>query len=185
MEYVAATQIVASHGWSFASAVPGQMTHLVVNLTLNSANPFVVVGGVSSIFNLSFVIVDSFSCYWSSACPGVFVSIVNVDILLGGHLSKHIQDEYRYEMHKMIHSHITDPTDEDVDIGLGDSTGVLAPSGDEISLGGKKLQESDIDGGTIAGKAIITWDGGITSYACIYGNRSSCKVRNNVCPIDT
>ncbi|GJQ92516.1 hypothetical protein Tco_0003655 [Tanacetum coccineum] len=39
------------------------------------------------------------------------------------------------------------PTDEDVDIGLGDLTGVLAPSGDEISLGGKKSQESDIDGG--------------------------------------
>ncbi|GJU77359.1 hypothetical protein Tco_1274429 [Tanacetum coccineum] len=70
-----------------------------------------------------------------------------------------------------------DPTDEDVDIGLGDSTGVLAPSGDEISLGGKKLQESDIGGGTIAGKAIITWDGGMTSYACIYG--SSCKGGNN------
>ncbi|GKA34491.1 hypothetical protein Tco_0720920 [Tanacetum coccineum] len=44
-----------------------------------------------------------------------------------------------------------DPTDEDVDIGLGDLTGVLAPSGDEISLGGKKSRESDIDGGTIAG----------------------------------
>ncbi|GJW09180.1 putative reverse transcriptase domain-containing protein [Tanacetum coccineum] len=70
-----------------------------------------------------------------------------------------------------------DPTDEDVDIGLGDSTGVLAPSGDEISLGGKKLRESDIGGGTIAGKAIITWDGGMTSYACIYG--SSCKGGNN------
>ncbi|GKC27457.1 hypothetical protein Tco_1034751, partial [Tanacetum coccineum] len=69
------------------------------------------------------------------------------------------------------------PTDEDVDIGLGDSTGVLAPSGDEISLGGKKLRESDIGGGTIAGKAIITWDGGMTSYACIYG--SSCKGGNN------
>ncbi|GJS37111.1 hypothetical protein Tco_0535493 [Tanacetum coccineum] len=69
------------------------------------------------------------------------------------------------------------PTDEDVDIGLGDLTGVLAPSSDEISLGGKKSWESDIDGGTIAGKAIITWDGGMTSYACIYG--SSCKGGNN------
>ncbi|GJS98027.1 hypothetical protein Tco_0819197 [Tanacetum coccineum] len=36
----------------------------------------VVVGGVSSIFKLSFVIVDSFSCYWSSACPGVLVTKV-------------------------------------------------------------------------------------------------------------
>ncbi|GKD35201.1 hypothetical protein Tco_1250710, partial [Tanacetum coccineum] len=33
----------------------------------------VVGGGVSSIFKLSFVIVDSFSCYWSSACPGVLM----------------------------------------------------------------------------------------------------------------
>ncbi|GJT66973.1 ribonuclease H-like domain-containing protein [Tanacetum coccineum] len=41
----------------------------------------VVVGGVSSIFKLSFVIVDSFSCYWSSACPGVLVSIVNIAML--------------------------------------------------------------------------------------------------------
>ncbi|GJR90512.1 hypothetical protein Tco_0214523 [Tanacetum coccineum] len=49
-----------------------------------------------------------------------------------------------------------DHTDEDADIGLGDSTGVLAPSSDEISLGRKKLWESDIGGGTIAGKAIIT-----------------------------
>ncbi|GJW26549.1 hypothetical protein Tco_0040360 [Tanacetum coccineum] len=70
-----------------------------------------------------------------------------------------------------------DPTDEDVDIGLGDSTGVLAPLGDEISLGGKKLRESDIGGGIVAGKAIITWDGRMTSYACIYG--SSCKGGNN------
>ncbi|GJW03439.1 hypothetical protein Tco_1562295 [Tanacetum coccineum] len=36
----------------------------------------VAVVGVSSIFKLSFVIVDSFSCYWSSACPGVLVTIV-------------------------------------------------------------------------------------------------------------
>ncbi|GJT40298.1 putative reverse transcriptase domain-containing protein [Tanacetum coccineum] len=130
---------VASRGWSFASAVPGQMTHLVAISTLDSANScvmqsasctqwavsmvsfgrispnsflssmlllvviivmvvFIVVvlvvvviaivgvvivvvfgivvvgGGVPSIFNLSFVIVDSFSCYWSSTCPGVFVA---------------------------------------------------------------------------------------------------------------
>ncbi|GKA86457.1 hypothetical protein Tco_0808168, partial [Tanacetum coccineum] len=67
-----------------------------------------------------------------------------------------------------------DPTD--VDIGLGDSTGVLVPSGDEISLGGKKLRESDIGGGIIVGRAIITWDGGMASYTCIY--ESLCKGRN-------
>ncbi|GJV64264.1 hypothetical protein Tco_1475092 [Tanacetum coccineum] len=37
----------------------------------------VVVGGVSSIFKLSFVIVDSFSCYWSSSKIGVLVGITS------------------------------------------------------------------------------------------------------------
>ncbi|GKF46450.1 hypothetical protein Tco_0136252 [Tanacetum coccineum] len=35
----------------------------------------------------------------------------------------------------------------DGDIGIGDSTGILAPSGDEISSRGKKSQESNISGG--------------------------------------
>ncbi|GKC22620.1 hypothetical protein Tco_1024770, partial [Tanacetum coccineum] len=35
---------VASRGWSFASAVPGQMTHLVASLTLDSANSCVMQG---------------------------------------------------------------------------------------------------------------------------------------------
>nr|GEY63804.1 hypothetical protein [Tanacetum cinerariifolium] len=69
-----------------------------------------------------------------------------------------------------------DPTDEDGD------TEVLVSLG-EISSEGKKYWESDIgdcdnigDGGKIAGRAIITWDGEIALYACmasIYG--SSCK----------
>ncbi|GKC36224.1 hypothetical protein Tco_1048608, partial [Tanacetum coccineum] len=148
---------VASRGWSFASAVPGQMTHLVASLKLASENscvmqgafctqrkislvlfsiPFVlswggsissdsflpsillfmvivamvvivlvvvvvaivgvvivvviigvvvviirvvvvvIVGsGVPSIIKILFVIVGSFSCYWSSDCPGVPISI--------------------------------------------------------------------------------------------------------------
>ncbi|GKE19595.1 hypothetical protein Tco_1427172 [Tanacetum coccineum] len=42
----------------------------------------VVVGSsVSSIIKLSFVIVDSFSCYWSSACPNVLVNICHVSSL--------------------------------------------------------------------------------------------------------
>ncbi|GKD22469.1 hypothetical protein Tco_1224172, partial [Tanacetum coccineum] len=54
-----------------------------------------------------------------------------------------------------------DPTDEDGDIGMGDSTGVLASLGGEIFSGGKKCQESNIgdsdntgDGGKIVGEAI-------------------------------
>ncbi|GJY68228.1 hypothetical protein Tco_0471210 [Tanacetum coccineum] len=37
--------------------------------------------------------------------------------------------------------------------------------------------ESNIGGGTIAGRAIITWDGGMASYVCTYG--SSCKGGKN------
>ncbi|GJY64139.1 hypothetical protein Tco_0465599 [Tanacetum coccineum] len=55
-----------------------------------------------------------------------------------------------------------DPTYEDGDIG------VLVSLGDEIFLEGKKSQESSIgdsdntgDGGKTAGRAIITWGGGI------------------------
>ncbi|GJU86796.1 hypothetical protein Tco_1294342 [Tanacetum coccineum] len=82
-----------------------------------------------------------------------------------------------------------DPTDEDADIGMGDSTGVSMYLGGEISLRGNKSQESNIgdsdntgDGDTTVGGAIEASSGGIgnslsvASYACmisIYG--SSCK----------
>ncbi|GKB42416.1 hypothetical protein Tco_0887358 [Tanacetum coccineum] len=63
-----------------------------------------------------------------------------------------------------------DPTDEDGDIGIGDPTRVSVPLGGEISLEGKESQESNIgnsdntrDGGKTAGRAIITWGGGIVS----------------------
>ncbi|GJT38233.1 putative reverse transcriptase, RNA-dependent DNA polymerase [Tanacetum coccineum] len=55
-----------------------------------------------------------------------------------------------------------DPTDEDGDIGMGDSPGVSVSLGGGISLGGKKCQESNIgdsdntrDGGIIVGGGII------------------------------
>ncbi|GJV59929.1 hypothetical protein Tco_1466029 [Tanacetum coccineum] len=54
-----------------------------------------------------------------------------------------------------------DPTDEDGDIGMGDSIGVSASLGGEIFSRGKKCQESNIgdsdnteDGGKIVGGAI-------------------------------
>ncbi|GKE74679.1 hypothetical protein Tco_1536720, partial [Tanacetum coccineum] len=53
------------------------------------------------------------------------------------------------------------PTDEDGDIGMGDSTGFSASLRGEIFSGGKKCQESNIgdsdnigDGGKIVGGAI-------------------------------
>ncbi|GJY72925.1 ribonuclease H-like domain-containing protein [Tanacetum coccineum] len=45
------------------------------------------------------------------------------------------------------------------DIGMGDSTGVSASLGGEIFSRGKKSWESNIGGGTIAGRAIITRGG--------------------------
>ncbi|GKD35558.1 hypothetical protein Tco_1251067 [Tanacetum coccineum] len=66
-----------------------------------------------------------------------------------------------------------DLIDEHGDIGMGDSTGVSMSLGGEISLGGKKSRESNIGGGKIAGRAIITWGDGMASYACmtfIYGS---------------
>ena len=56
---------------------------------------------------------------------------------------------------------------------MSDSTGVSLSLGDEISSKGNKSWESNIgdsddtgDGGKIAGRAIITWDGRVASYAC-------------------
>nr|GEX05275.1 hypothetical protein [Tanacetum cinerariifolium] len=61
-----------------------------------------------------------------------------------------------------------DPTDEDEDIGIGDSTGVSASLDGEIFLGGKKCQESNIrdsdntrDRGRIVGGAIGACSEGI------------------------
>nr|GEX09133.1 retrovirus-related Pol polyprotein from transposon TNT 1-94 [Tanacetum cinerariifolium] len=56
-----------------------------------------------------------------------------------------------------------DPTYEDGDTGMDDSTRVSASLSGEISLGGKKSQESNSDntGGTIVGEAIGTCSGGI------------------------
>ncbi|GKA66412.1 hypothetical protein Tco_0766220, partial [Tanacetum coccineum] len=59
--------------------------------------------------------------------------------------------------------------------GMSDSIGCLDT---------KESQESNVsdsdntgDGGKTAGRAIITWGGGMVSYVCIY--RSSCKCGKN------
>ncbi|GKE26503.1 hypothetical protein Tco_1441887, partial [Tanacetum coccineum] len=217
---------VASRGWSFASAVPGQMTHLVPSLKLASENscvmqgafctqrkislvlfsiPFVlswggsissdsflpsillfmvivamvvivlvvvvvIVGsGVPSIIKILFVIVGSFSCYWSSDCPGVPISIYHEynEIFLEFKTSR---DRYGNNgksdsignlvfldtnvlRNRMSGGDVVDltsdedPTNEDGGTGMGDSTGVSMSLGDEISLGGKKSRKSNIGGG--------------------------------------
>nr|GFA11996.1 hypothetical protein [Tanacetum cinerariifolium]GFA56595.1 hypothetical protein [Tanacetum cinerariifolium] len=76
-----------------------------------------------------------------------------------------------------------DPTDEDGDTEMDDSTGISASLGGEISSGGRKFWQSNNDntGGITVGEAIGACSGGIgnslvASYAymtSIYG--SSCK----------
>ncbi|GJV56601.1 hypothetical protein Tco_1457606 [Tanacetum coccineum] len=80
-----------------------------------------------------------------------------------------------------------DPTDEDGDIGMGDSTGVSASLGGEIFSGGKKCQESNIgdsdntgDGGKIVGGAIGAC-GGIVNPVHAYYN-GSCTSKDNEDP---
>ncbi|GJT41348.1 hypothetical protein Tco_0941213 [Tanacetum coccineum] len=75
-----------------------------------------------------------------------------------------------------------DPTDEDGDIGMGDSIGVSVSLGGGISSGGKKSWESDIgdsgnteDGGQKGGGSIRACGGiggslAATLYAYIYGS---------------
>nr|GEX94434.1 retrovirus-related Pol polyprotein from transposon TNT 1-94 [Tanacetum cinerariifolium] len=70
-----------------------------------------------------------------------------------------------------------DPTDEDGDIGMGDSTSVSASLDGEIFSGGKKCRESNIvdsdntgDGGKIVGGAIGACSGGIVARrTCLDG----------------
>ncbi|GKE64695.1 hypothetical protein Tco_1518856, partial [Tanacetum coccineum] len=84
-----------------------------------------------------------------------------------------------------------DPTDEDGDSGMGDSTGVSMSLGGEISSGGNKYRESNIGDSDNTGDGDVTVDGAIgalsggignslsvASYACmisIYGSSCKCK----------
>ncbi|GJZ85371.1 hypothetical protein Tco_0650710 [Tanacetum coccineum] len=190
---------VPSRSWSFASAVPGQMTHLVASLTLNSANSCVMQGAsctqrkvsmvlfvlpsillvvvititvvivvvisvvvvvaivgvvvvvvgssVPSINKLSFVIVGSFSCYLSSARPGVLKTFDDEsEYNHGGYPEMNVLTSIRKGISR-------------INIGDSDNTG---------------------DGGKTAGRAIIAWGDGIASYACItfiYGSLIASEVK--------
>ncbi|GKG37901.1 hypothetical protein Tco_0457124, partial [Tanacetum coccineum] len=65
-------------------------------------------------------------------------------------------------------------TDEDGDIGMGNSIEVSVSLGVRISSRGEKSRESNIggsdnsgDGGTRVGGGIVTYGGLMASYACI------------------
>ncbi|GJQ97962.1 hypothetical protein Tco_0009101 [Tanacetum coccineum] len=105
--------------------------------------------------------------------------IVIPDKDMSHHITGYMIDKYKIGIMKQRVNLTSDedPTDEDEDIG------VLVSLDDAIILEGKKSQESNIgdsdntrDGGKTAGRAIITWGGGIASYACMFFiYRSSCK----------
>nr|GEV67212.1 hypothetical protein [Tanacetum cinerariifolium] len=88
---------IDSSGWSFVSTVLGQMTYLVASLTLDSANScvmlvvvvgvvivvviigvFVVVGDVSSVLKLSFVIIGWAYAFHQDKASSVRVPAANV-----------------------------------------------------------------------------------------------------------
>nr|GEV28569.1 hypothetical protein [Tanacetum cinerariifolium] len=120
----------------------------------------VVSSSVSSINKLLLVIIGSFSCYWSSTCLGVPISIVSIC-----HVSSLcFQSSSNAISNQLPNGSLIDltgdedPFDEDRGTGIGDSTGVLVSLG-EISLEGNKSWESNIcdsdntgDGGKIAGE---------------------------------
>ncbi|GJU37608.1 hypothetical protein Tco_1185962 [Tanacetum coccineum] len=95
---------------------------LVVVVAIVGVVVVVVGSSVPSINKLSFVIVGSFSCYWSSICPGVLMLMFsweasickttqnnNLQVKSGGGVVDLTGDE--------------DPTDEDGDIGVSVSLG--------------------------------------------------------------
>nr|GEW14024.1 E-beta-farnesene synthase [Tanacetum cinerariifolium] len=123
---------ITSRGWSFASAVPGQMTYLVASLAPNSARSFVIVAVI-----LIFVVVAIVAVIIVVTIIGVvivvtIIGVVIVVIVGGGDEVDLTGDE--------------DPTDEDVDTGMDDLTGVSMSLGGEIFSKEKKSRESNIGG---------------------------------------
>nr|GEU38974.1 hypothetical protein [Tanacetum cinerariifolium] len=145
----------------------------------------VVIGSsVSSINKLSLVFVGSFSCYWSSTCLGVPISVVSI-FYVSSLCFQSSSNAISYQLPDGSLSHnwcCEYSSDEDGGTGMGDSTGVSVSLG-EVSLEGNKSWELNIgdsdntgDGGKIAGRALTTWGGGMVSYACMTSIfESSCK----------
>ncbi|GJY87235.1 hypothetical protein Tco_0501863, partial [Tanacetum coccineum] len=81
---------VASRGWSFASAVPGQITHLVVISTLDSANSCVIAGGSSVHQRVCFHVI------FVNVIVGVIIVVV------GGGVSSIFRWGRRSKLRKMV-----------------------------------------------------------------------------------
>nr|GEU90536.1 hypothetical protein [Tanacetum cinerariifolium] len=114
----------------------------------------VVVGGIPSIIKLSFMIIGPFSCYRSFTWSGVPIGSSGNGLLPIGRgmihndlsNSEKIDSSKDYSGGGIIDlTGDEDPTDEYGDTEMDDSTGVLASLGGDISLGGRKSQESNSD----------------------------------------
>nr|GEX55875.1 hypothetical protein [Tanacetum cinerariifolium] len=126
----------------------------------------VVVGSsVYSINKFLLVIVGSFFCYWNSTCTGVPISIVSifhVSILCFQSSSNAISNQLPDGSlsHNWCYGfNLTgdeDPSDEDGDTRMGDSTGVLVSLGEKTSMFKRYLVKSfEESGEMLLGKITI------------------------------
>ncbi|GJY71636.1 hypothetical protein Tco_0475339 [Tanacetum coccineum] len=167
---------VASRGWSFASAVPGQMTHLVASLTLDSANSCVMQGASCTqrkvsmvlfvlpsilllvVIVVTVVIVVVIPVVVVVAIVGVVVVVVVplVPVFLLGLLALDIDAACFSRTGLLPNGRLDLIGDEDSTNKDGD-IGVLVSLGGEIFLEGKESHESNI------GDSDNTRDGGKTT----------------------
>ncbi|GJW69366.1 hypothetical protein Tco_0123790 [Tanacetum coccineum] len=73
--------LVVSSGWPFISAVPGQMTHLVVRLTLDSARSCVMQGAFLTQGKASYI-PTVFSCCGSISPDSLLPSILLLVVII-------------------------------------------------------------------------------------------------------
>ncbi|GJT82919.1 hypothetical protein Tco_1057261 [Tanacetum coccineum] len=132
---------VASSGWPFVSAVPGQMTHLVASMTLDSARSCVM--QVASYTNevvvaivVTVILVVVVGGEGSFHSVPVFLLVLSAFAMVAACASRAASNTTsNYRLIKGINGVVDltgdeDPTNEDGDNGMGD------PTGGSVSLGG-------------------------------------------------
>nr|GEU65798.1 reverse transcriptase domain-containing protein [Tanacetum cinerariifolium] len=161
---------VASHSWSFASAVPGPMTHLVTSLTPDSTSSYVMQGAsctqrkVSMVlfvltYVLLLVVIVVMVVIVMVISIVVFVAIVGVVVVVVGSSVSSIN-----KLSFVIVACASRPAATPFVISCRMEASVIAGVADESNIGDS---DNTGDGGKIAGRAITTWGGGMVSYACM------------------
>nr|GEX36578.1 hypothetical protein [Tanacetum cinerariifolium] len=160
------------------------MVILIVFVVVITRVAIVVIGGVSSILKLSFVIIVSCAelCFITCSINPWVMYLPWLQLVLPKQQQYHQQLVIRWQPESWLSGgrviDLTgdeDPTDEDGDTGLDDSKRVTASLGGEISSGEKKYWESNSYniGGITVGEVIGASSGGICGllasalYACI------------------